>query len=255
MSDLTSIVAIFCFIGMELVGPKRRVLGSTIICMFYSSGAMLLGLIAWLIPYWRDLLRVLYAPSLLFIVYFWLIQESVRWLISKGQFEKAVEILKKAAKRNGTTLSDKSMESLNLNAENEHGKAEAESEKKQNAFMQCLKSKVIMVRLVTCSFWWITCTFTYYGLSINAVSLTGNIYLNFVLVSLVELPAYMTAYLVLDRIGRKSTLCIAFIAGGIACIAFPLLPEGNLLFYSLVHNCKNDTSKTKDGFAVHVFMF
>lgn len=216
---------------MELVGPKRRVLGGTILCMFYSTGAMMLGVFAWALPYWRNLLRVIYAPSLLFISYFWITHESIRWLISKGRYESAVKILKKAAKTNGVTLTEKSMESLysnvdmkNMNRNNSPQHEEREIELSPSR--QVLRSPIILGRVLKCSFWWITCTFVYYGLSINAVSLAGNPYLNYILVSTVELPAYLTSFFLLDRIGRKYTLCAAFLSSGIACLAFPFLPSG-----------------------------
>lgn len=222
----------FYFVGMELVGPKRRVLGATILCMFYSFGAMLLGVFAWALPYWRTFLRVIYAPSLFFISYFWITHESVRWLISKGRYESAVKILKKAAKINGVTLTEKSMESLYCNVEsknlqNESAEAGDGADIELTPFRQVIRSPIILTRVLKCSFWWITCTFVYYGLSINAVSLAGNSYLNYILVSTVELPAYMTSFVLLDRIGRKYTLCAAFLTSGAACIAFPFLPAGN----------------------------
>lgn len=239
--------------GMELVGPTRRVLGATIIHMFYSSGAMLLGRIAWSVSYWRNLLRVIYAPSLLFISYFWLIEESVRWLISKDKNEEAAAILKKAAKINGVTLSEMSMNSLYSNGGMENKETDVEmkplkeevevkppkEEVKPSSIKDAFKSRVIVIRLLTCSIWWVTCTFVYYGLSINAVSLTGNIYLNYILVSLVEVPAYCTVFLLLDRVGRKYTIFCAFLASGIACISFPLLPKGKkeIHYFLSVRSC------------------
>ncbi|XP_077294523.1 organic cation transporter protein-like [Arctopsyche grandis] len=216
-------------LGMELVGPKRRVLGATILCMFYSFGAMLLGVFAWLLPYWRTFLRVIYAPSLFFISYFWFTHESVRWLISKGRYESAVKILKKAAKTNGVTLTEKSMESLYSNVESKNLQSESVqaddgADIELTPLRQVIRSPIILTRVLKCSFWWITCTFVYYGLSINAVSLAGNSYLNYILVSTVELPAYLTSFVLLDRIGRKYTLCAAFLTSGAACIAFPFLP-------------------------------
>lgn len=63
---------------MELVGPKKRVLGGVIISCCYALGEAILGLAAMWLPDWRILLRVLYAPVLVFIVYPLLIPESVR---------------------------------------------------------------------------------------------------------------------------------------------------------------------------------
>ncbi|XP_077294525.1 organic cation transporter protein-like isoform X2 [Arctopsyche grandis] len=208
-------------LAVELVGPQQRVLGSTIVSGFYAVGEIIMGVVALLSPYWRTLLRIIYSPAILLICYFWLIPESVRWLVSKGKSEEAGRQLLRAAQINKVTLSSKSLEVLNVSS-SEHLPSEEVITK--SPLLQILRSPTLMVRLICCSFWWITCTFTYYGLSLNSVSLSGNIYVNFILVSLVEIPGYITYYFTVDRFGRKICLSIAFLGSGISCIAFAFVP-------------------------------
>lgn len=56
---------------MELVGPKKRVLGGAVIVLAYAVGTAGLGLAAMLLKNWKSLLLVLYAPALAFILYQW----------------------------------------------------------------------------------------------------------------------------------------------------------------------------------------
>ncbi|GFO30680.1 organic cation transporter protein, partial [Plakobranchus ocellatus] len=58
----------------------------------------------------------------------------------------------------------------------------------------------------------------YYGLSLHLYHLPGNTYLNFFIGSVVELAAYIIAYLILDRIGRKTVHLATMFASGIACL-------------------------------------
>lgn len=51
-------------------------------------------------------------------------------------------------------------------------------------------------------------------------------YLNFISVALIEVPGYITTYLILDRFGRRLSLCGSLLLSGIACLAFIFLPEG-----------------------------
>ena len=45
----------------------------------------------------------------------------------------------------------------------------------------------------------IVVTLAYYGLSLNAADLGGNMFVNFVAIMLIEVPSYVFAYLMLDR--------------------------------------------------------
>ncbi|KAG6446075.1 hypothetical protein O3G_MSEX004238 [Manduca sexta] len=93
-------------LAMELVGPKGRVFGNTLINVVFVFGLMTLSGLSWILQSWRTLLRIIYPPALLVFSYLWILNESVRWLLSKGRNDEAIEILKKAAKMNKVQLSE-----------------------------------------------------------------------------------------------------------------------------------------------------
>ena len=72
----------------------------------------------------------------------------------------------------------------------------------------------------------VSITFVYFGLTVNSVSVGSNKYTSFILVALIELPAYVATYLSMNKFGRKFTLCITLMISGIPCTAFALLPPG-----------------------------
>lgn len=217
---------------MELVGPKGRVFGNTLINAVYVLGLITLSSLSWWLQSWRVLLRVIYAPACLVLSYLWILNESVRWLISKGKSYEAAKILKKAAKMNSVELSEELLSPLyELDKKTDHDDKEKQAEQNnavnnQSNFLRVIKSSIIMKRVFVCSFLWITCTFVYYGLSINSVSLAGNKYVNFILVVFVEIPANILCLLVLDRFGRKKTLIIAYVLSACLCISLSFLPKG-----------------------------
>lgn len=131
----------------------------------------------------------------------------------------------KAAKMNKVTLSDEMMRQLTT-VEVKQKTVEEKAPAEKGLWMQVLKSPIIMTRLAICSWWWITCTFVFYGLAINSVSLAGDKYTNYMLVVSVEVIAVVTNALVLDRIGRKRTLLIAYLVCGISCVAIAFVPKG-----------------------------
>ncbi|XP_041980313.1 organic cation transporter protein-like [Aricia agestis] len=228
-----------CYILVtELVGPQYRVVVGATMSTLFAVGQVILGLIAWAVPQWRSLTQAVYAPQLLVVSYFWILSESVRWLMSKGRYEESEEILKKVAKRNNKVLSEKSLEALRATAE-----AEKTREKPKEVWLplQVIRSRLILFRCIVSPIWWITNTLIYYGMSINAVNLSGNRYVNYIAVAAVEIPGYWTAILLLDRIGRKPVLIIGYWMCAACQFAFAFMPEGNdglsLTFYLIGKFC------------------
>lgn len=199
-----------------------------VLSVFYSLGGVIMAFVAWGLPYWRHYLRAIYAPSLLFILYGIFLDESVRWLISKGKKEQAKRILLKAAKKNKIILEEKML--LNLTSD-------LEGNEKKSPLLETFRSKIVIERFLICIVWWSTCSFIFFGLMINSVSLQGNKYLNFALLSLPDIPAsFATAYL-LKRFRRKKPLFISFISAGTLYIFQSFIAKGkyNIYFYFILY--------------------
>nr|XP_021201096.2 organic cation transporter protein [Helicoverpa armigera] len=241
-------------LAMELVGPKGRVFGNTLINVVYVCGLMSLAGLSWILQDWRTLLRVIYAPSCLVFSYLWILNESIRWLLSKGRHDEAVAILQKAAKMNNVELSDQALAPLQeMEKKPLEEKEEIDAEPKPSVFLQVIKSSIIIKRLLCCSFLWITCTFVYYGLSINSVSLAGNKYINFMLVAFIEIPANFTCLFVLDRFGRKKVMIIMYILSAILCISLSFLPK-NQTWWSLIFYLSGKFSITVAYSSVYIYV-
>ncbi|CAH2241420.1 jg15617 [Pararge aegeria aegeria] len=208
---------------IELLGQDKRVLTTAFLGITLVLGGLSFALLAKTFPYFRTFILVVYPPSLLFISYIYFLPESIRWLLSKGRKEEALEIVMKAAKMNNVTLSDETIRQL-TSVEKVKIDEKKESEEEKGLWIQVLRSPIIMTRLAICSWWWITCTFVFYGLAINSVTLAGDKYTNYMLVVSVEIIAVVTNALVLDRIGRKTTLLIAYVVCGISCVAIIFVP-------------------------------
>lgn len=143
--------------------------------------------------------------------------ESVRWQLSKGRLEEAKASLRYVAKVNGKTLSEETLEKLEL----------VQYEELKNVdspFAQVFKSKTLLLRLINCCICWITCTFLFYGLTLTSVTLAGNNYLDFILTSLVEIPAYIACNYAIELLGRKKSLIASYLITGTACLVFNFMP-------------------------------
>ncbi|CAL1676489.1 unnamed protein product [Lasius platythorax] len=214
-------------LGIETIGAKNRVFGGALISCMFSMGEILLGLIASRLRSWRMHLRVVYAPGLLAILLPLLIPESVRWLMSKGKNDEVEKIYRKMARMNNLQVTDEAINAFKeLNVARNETKSELAMLDERKPIVQVLHSSVILIRLLICSFCWITNTFVFYGLSLNSVAFAGDKYINFILVVMIEIPAYCLIWMLTDRIGRKLMLSGAFLLSGVFCLAIQFVPTG-----------------------------
>lgn len=225
---------------MELLEPKKRVIGGTLIACSYTIGEILLGLIAMKVTNFRTLLQISYIPLLLVISYFWLIPESVRWLVIKGRRQEAAETILRAAKMNSIKLSERVLDMIkatdcttdqkNLTID----ESKNVNNEKEESFFDVFRSKTLLTRLLNCSLCWITNALVYYGLSLNSVNLAGSKYINFMLVCAAEIPGYFITVMVMERVGRKWSLCGSMVICGLACLASEYLPSDEPLIRLLL---------------------
>lgn len=59
----------------------------------------------------------------------------------------------------------------------------------------------------------------------SSVNLSGNIYVNFILSVVVEIPSYLFVFFLIDRIGRKPLLVVCQCMAGISCIVAAFIPK------------------------------
>lgn len=222
---------------MEYLKPGDRVLGGVIISCFYAVGAMIMGIVGQFFQNWRYLLLVLYIPAVLGFTYFWIIPESLRWLHTKSRVKEMSKIILAAAKINKKELSNKTLEVLAKEIENidkqKDNKLGPRQEPPSPSVFVIFKSKKLLFRVANCSFCWLTNTFVYYGLSLNSVTLAGNKYYNFTFSNLIEIPAHLLALFLVNKIGRRWSMCGALILAGLSCIATEFIPIGECAFILL----------------------
>ncbi|XP_075226744.1 organic cation transporter protein [Lycorma delicatula] len=225
-------------LGLEIVGPKKRVLGNAIICCFHSTGEAIVGLLMWVLKDWRLLSRFLFIPGLFSLIYLWIVPESIRWLIMKGKTEETLKIFNKMAKINKKELTlnfnnNSLQQSNNVKKDTKVTTVKEVPNEKGNVIFklpstssssitEIIKSKRLILRLGECALCWMVITMVFFGLSLSSVSVAGNKYFNFILTIAVELPGYMSTWLLMDviKVGRRPSLSLSFLLTGLTCITF-----------------------------------
>ena len=200
---------------------------------FLSEATFGLGMVAlsgsaFAIPNWRYLqLAVAVAlliPTVLLIVF---VPESLRWLIAKGNFKRAVQVASRMSESNGVSFDSKLENELyNLCHEN-HDELNEESEKKKVksefkvaksfAIVQIFKNRSLAIQLITLAFCWLVISAVYYGISLGGSMIPGDLYLNTALMGFFEVPAMIVASLLSYKLGRKKVFTGSLIFTGICC--------------------------------------
>ncbi|KAJ8315874.1 hypothetical protein KUTeg_008024 [Tegillarca granosa] len=247
-------------IGMELVGPSKRVITGVVIEYFWAVGVIILAGIGYWLKDWFYIEIVCSVPTI--------IPESARWLVSKNKFDEARKIVTKAAKVNKANIPKEMLDMSSIENPPREG------------VWQLFTSRVLFVRSMIIFFNWydilmcptfaikinfqytvlkITCKFiccptcscvvsmVFYGLALNSGNLGGDFYLNFFLQGLVEIPAYTLCLVLLNITGRRILHCSTMILGGICCICtiFTMLyADKSELYPTVVRNSSMGLSST-----------
>lgn len=231
--------AVYIF-GIEILGPERRGIGGAILSIFSSTGGIILGVIVWLVHDWRNYLRIIYMPGFLFVLYFWIFPESIRWSMAHGKSKEVVEMLSQISLVNKKPFSEdikdylRKMAVVQCIVVEKDVKHLSEPDDSASSLRTVIASKTMVFRVLNCCFCWTTHTFVYYGLSLASVLISGDKYINFILVCAIEIPGYLLSWVLVDRLGRKSLMFFGLIISGITCIAFHFVSEGSVLIKLLL---------------------
>uniref|UniRef100_A0A6I8NF29 Solute carrier family 22 member 3 n=1 Tax=Ornithorhynchus anatinus TaxID=9258 RepID=A0A6I8NF29_ORNAN len=202
-------------IVMEIVGSKQRRIVGIVIQMFFTLGIIILPGIAYLIPKWQGIQLAITLPNFLFLLYYWVIPESPRWLITRKKGEEALKILRDIAKYNGRYLSPSYTEIT-----------VTDEEVSNPSFLDLVRTPQMRKCTLILMFAWFTSAVVYQGLVMRLGIIGGNLYLDFFISGVVELPAAFLILLTIERFGRRLPFALSNLVAGVTCLVTVFLPEG-----------------------------
>ncbi|XP_038149594.1 solute carrier family 22 member 13b [Cyprinodon tularosa] len=212
----SGIVANAFVIGGEWSDSSKFAL-CTIIChAFYPLGLMILSGVAFFIRNWRILQMVLFSPLFVVLgIFYWILPESARWLITQGRKEEAIKAIRRAAKVNKRNAPEELLEKL-----------EAEGPVKKGTMLDIFRLQYLRKRALIMSCAWFATSLMYYGLSLNVGNFGLDIYLTQFIFGIVEFPARLGILPLLQHFGRKICQAGVLIFGGAACLSILVIPKG-----------------------------
>ncbi|KAL9888582.1 organic cation transporter protein isoform 1-T7 [Glossina fuscipes fuscipes] len=196
---------------MEYLRPSLRTIGlSLCIGFFYCLGSMMAPWVAVVMQTWRGFLLATSIPLIVVPLFYFIVPESVQWLISKQKYDKATASLRQVAKINGRALD----ESVYTEFINDCKRKQlyvkvgpnllglfATPRLRRNTLILFFKSMVI--------------TLCYDAVSRNVQGLGISPFVMFTLSATTILPACLLLIALQDRIGRKAMASMSLLLSGI----------------------------------------
>ncbi|XP_010015248.1 PREDICTED: solute carrier family 22 member 7 [Nestor notabilis] len=215
---LSGVSLIVLPLGMEWVDIQHRTFSGILTSIFWSIGNMLLAMVAYLVREWHWLLVAVTGPCLLSIVCLWWVPESARWLIANGQVKQAHRNLLRCARMNGRKDFTVSPEALRKMA----------TDKKPGgsySYISLFRTPVLRKISLCSGAVWFGVAFSYYGMSMNLTGFGLNMYLSQFVFGVIEIPAKMIIYVVVNRIGRRQSQAWSLILTGLCIGANVIIPK------------------------------
>merc|ERR550517_2251075 len=154
---------------------------------------------------------------------YWIVPESIRWLIDRKRYDEPRGLLQQAAEMNGKVIppqlltSRDDQKSINSRISNLN--------EKKDTFLDSLRSPVIFKHLVIMILVWIGTLMGYYGITFSPVTFSGDFHMNYLLSMIIEFPCSFFGVIAVERLGRRPTLCGCLILGGITCMIVGFIPK------------------------------
>lgn len=208
--------------ALEITTPEKKIMLSLCTAFGWTLGTLIYALESYLIRDWFTLQLVSFAPAVLVFLLWFLIPESIRWLVNKNRTEEAQKVLEAIAKENGAALPEGVFDTPLAKTRSFRTLEQAE-EKEKATLRDIFTPLPILLRSLNMAFQWFSVTMSFFGISFTLTALSGNPYLNFFLGGLVEIPAILIALFFVNFVGRRLILVILQAVAGFASLSAGLL--------------------------------
>ncbi|XP_030297727.1 solute carrier family 22 member 15 [Sparus aurata] len=222
-------IGLVCFVlAQEYVGKSYWAMTGTLSSMIFAVGIALFGALGYFIQPWRSLATAANTSGVLIFLLSVTLPESPRWLYSQGRTERAEEVLRYMALRNGNAANNLMLQRVGAAKAGNHGKS-------SGGVLQLVIHPVLRLRTMVLMYVWYACSLVYYGLTLGAGDASGSRYMNVAMYGLVELPAYPLCMYFINKhwAGRRKTMASFLCMAGSACLLTMFVPENTENFLSV----------------------
>jgi len=222
---------------LEIIGTRTvsfipwpiqyKTIAGTMIQAPFAIGMAVFSWYASFLSKWRTLQWTASVAAFGQLIVWYCIPESPRWLLAKNKNEEAKKVILSAAKWNGVKNFKFQIDDKDKDESTDNTKVLKEQLASEYTFKDIFHPSIRYISLIWMLCWPIV-TLGYYGITFSMAGLNDDLYISFILSSLVEIPSYIVAVLLMDLWGRKPLFSISLLASGGSCIACGFLDKSVL---------------------------
>ncbi|XP_075440290.1 solute carrier family 22 member 7-like [Ascaphus truei] len=216
---LSGLSIITVALSVEWVGPQHRTFAGILTSLCWSTGNVFLALLGYLLRDWRSLLITVTAPCVLGVISIWWLPESARWLLARGQVQRAQAELVRCAAINSHRSNSSSLSSENIKELAGDGATSA-----NYSYIDLFRTPALRRISLCAAAVWFGVASTYYGISLSITGFGLDIFVTHCLYGLVEFPAKLGVYFLMNGLGRRRTQALTLLVSGISIGVNTVIP-------------------------------
>ncbi|XP_030025908.1 organic cation transporter protein-like [Manduca sexta] len=195
---------------MEMTGQQKRELMSCLCALPLTIGEMIMPAFAYYLRSWDKFSMGIAVPNVVFLVFFFLVPESPKWLISVGRLDEAAAVMEKVAKWNRRPPQNM-IEIVNKIAH----ESTTDKPKEKASFLDLMRPNLRTKNLCSCITWFIL-GMSFYGSNQYIGQTSSNPFASISLAGVLQIPGVFLSGYLCKRFGRRITLITFLLVCGVS---------------------------------------
>ncbi|MBN3285540.1 S22AG protein, partial [Polyodon spathula] len=226
------LVVVFVYVT-EFTGIRARTWTSMHVHVAFAVGIMVVALVGYLVRVWWIYQIILSISTFPFLLVCWKLPETPFYLLAKGRYKEAQDLIDKVAEFNGIANPCRVSDLLQPEEMDLLEQDQDSAPEKKLSILDLFGTWEMAGRTITLWLVWFIGSLGYYVFSLGSINLGGNQYLNPFLAGAVEIPSYIVGSFAMDKLGRRNTLAPSLILSGIAC-ALTIIVRQNIAILAII---------------------
>ncbi|XP_054726747.1 organic cation transporter protein [Anastrepha obliqua] len=202
-------------IVLEYIRPSMRTLGLNLaVGVFYTIGLVFTPWLAVLVGHWQLYLACTSLPILSVVLFYFVVQESAQWLVTRNDVDGAIKRLKRVARFNKRKVTPAEFEEFRKHCEKQRQKMGGD-EQVHSTLLDMFKTPRMRKHTLILFFKSMVITLCYDAVSRNVEGMGISPFIMFSLSAIAVLPSSIIVILLQDRIGRKGMAAGSLLVGGL----------------------------------------